>query len=439
MRFTSSIKVISWFTFLSLSSFVAFGGRARAQEATELSFVNGDPLPGAPELTPRGPYSVGVRTLNVTNADQVDVLGRMGGDVAARYDRPLTVEVWYPALIPEGQSEQVQYSDALPASADEPAIPFVTAGRALRDAAPDASAAPYPLIVVAHGYPGSRFQLAYLTENLASKGYVVAAIDHTDSTNADVGAFQSTLFNRPLDIRFTIDEMERFSADSNSFLSGLLDAQNTGLVGYSMGGYGALNVAGAGFNGVMRAFVGDFAAPLLANNPAFAADSRVKAVVALAPFGADLSIAGAPGRGFWDVDALAAIRVPVFFMAGQLDDVAGYEDGPRHIFEAAANSKRYLLTFENARHNIGAAPPPLAATSYENWVRYGEPAWDNRRLNNIVQHFTTAFMGLQLQGRADYQRFLDMATDIGAAGENGEWPGFPPRSTVGLRLEQGSP
>jgi hypothetical protein len=57
-------------------------------------------------------------------------------------------------------------------------------GRAVRDAPPHASDAPYPLVIVSHGYPGNRFLLSHLSENLASKGYVVAAIDHTDSTYA---------------------------------------------------------------------------------------------------------------------------------------------------------------------------------------------------------------------------------------------------------------
>lgn len=426
------LHLFSWLTLMSLSSLAVFSGRTLAQEATASTFVNGDPMPDAPVLAPRGEYAVGVRTLTVTNPDQVDVVSRLNGDADARYDRPLTLEVWYPAEIGAGEIEQSMYDDVLPPTADEPAIPFSFAGRALRDAAPDASGASYPLLVVAHGYTGSRYQLAYLSENLASKGYVVVAIDHTESTNGDIGPFQSTLMNRPLDIRFAIDQIEAMSSDEASFLNDLTDASNTGLIGYSMGGYGALNVAGAGYNAVLGSFVGEFAAPLLASNADFAPDSRVKAVVALAPFGADLTIAGAPGLGFWDAEGLAGIRVPVFFMAGSLDDVSGYETGSRFIYESAVNSDRYLLTFENARHNIAAAPPPVAATSYENWVRYGNSVWDNRRMNNIVQHFATAFLALHLKDDPKARDYFDVT-----AGE--EWPGFHPRSSVGLRLEQAAP
>jgi predicted dienelactone hydrolase len=51
------------------------------------------------------------------------------------------------------------------------------------------AAASYPLVIVSHGYPGSRLQMSYLTENLASKGYVVVAIDHLESTRADKAGF----------------------------------------------------------------------------------------------------------------------------------------------------------------------------------------------------------------------------------------------------------
>ncbi len=93
-------------------------------------------------------------------------------------------------------------------------------GQAVRDAAP-ASAGPCPLVILSHGYPGNRFLMSHLGENLAGKGYVVAAIDHADSTYADQGAFGSTLVNRPLDQRFALDEMERQSTTPGSLLFGL--------------------------------------------------------------------------------------------------------------------------------------------------------------------------------------------------------------------------
>ena len=131
---------------------------------------------------------------------------------------------------------------------NRPLIPFKFKGRARRDAVSNSSEGPYPLIIVSHGYTGSRLLFTYLTENLASKGYVVVSIDHTDSTFLDANNFNSTLLNRSLDDLFVLNEMARLSSDSSSFLKGLVNTDKAGLIGYSMGGYGAVNVAGGGYS-----------------------------------------------------------------------------------------------------------------------------------------------------------------------------------------------
>ena len=53
----------------------------------------------------------------------------------------------------------------------------------------------------------------------------------------------------------------------------------------------------------------------------------------------------------------------MLFVAGSVDDVAGYEKGTRAIYQAAVNADRYLLTFVNANHNAGA-PIPAPAEAY---------------------------------------------------------------------------
>ncbi|MFU8888762.1 MAG: dienelactone hydrolase, partial [Trueperaceae bacterium] len=58
--------------------------------------------PDAPELAAFGGQAVGVRTLEVVDPDRIDVLNTTAGAEAPRYDRSLTLEVWYPAALPEG-------------------------------------------------------------------------------------------------------------------------------------------------------------------------------------------------------------------------------------------------------------------------------------------------------------------------------------------------
>lgn len=404
-------------------------------------FVFGDMLPDAPELAPRGTYSVGVRSLTLTHADQLDVLHAKDGQTP-RYNRVLPVEVWYPATIPSTQAERVMYDQVMGSSNDpkRPLIPFTFAGRALRDAEPKRDASAYPLVIVSHGYLGSRLLLTYLTENLASKGYVVVAIDHAESTFRDAAGFPSTLLNRALDDLFVLNEMAKLGEKGQkSFLSGLLDANNTGLVGYSMGGYGALNAVGAGYSAQAGKLFGQLAGGSKAletrmmGSPEYKAslDPRIKAVVAFAPWGME--------RGVWDAEGLAGLRTPTLFVAGSKDDISGYEKGIKAIFDGAVNADRYMLTYLNARHNVAPNPPPAESLKpglhIDEYYRYAEPSWNERRINNINQHFVTAFLGMQLK-KLDYAPYLDVPQ---SANDSPVWKGFKPRSSVGLEMRHVKP
>ncbi|GAA4451123.1 hypothetical protein GCM10023189_12690 [Nibrella saemangeumensis] len=413
-------------------------GASIAQSQTE-PFVVGDPLPDAPELAPRGAYKVGVRTLKLTNPGQADILKAKDGKAPA-YDRPLTVEVWYPARIPQGQAELTQYEQVmgLANNPQRPVVPYTFAGRALRDAGPDVQSGPFPLVIVSHGYPGSRYLMTYLTENLASKGYVVVAIDHTESTYRDVASFSSTLLNRPLDDLFVLNEMARLSAKgSPSFLAGLCDASRTALIGYSMGGYGVLNVGGAGYSpqavSLFKQLAGgsDTLRLRAAGSPALKApvDTRIKAIIAFAPWGME--------RGVWDAEGLKGLRLPTLFIAGGKDDVSGYDKGIKLIYEGAVNADRYMLTYVNARHNVAPNAPVAAILKpglpLNEYMHYAEPGWNERRINNINQHFVTAFLGWHLKGQ-DNRKYLDVPEKV----TDGVWPGFKPRA-VGLEMRHAKP
>tara|TARA_R110002167_G_scaffold72932_1_gene204694 strand:+ start:4404 stop:5711 length:1308 start_codon:yes stop_codon:yes gene_type:complete len=402
-------------------------------------FLYGDQLPDAPELSARGEYKVGVQTINLVHKNQVDILNSKEGKDPL-YDRPITIEIWYPASVSE-DAKTVVYDEVMGTAGDtlRPLTPFTFKGRAYRDATPMTGKGKFPLIVVSHGYVGSRYLMTYLTENLASKGYIVAAIDHTDSTFKDANAFQSTLLNRPKDIRFIINEMEKIGAiGSKNKLENLIDSNNTGIIGYSMGGYGVLNVGGAGYS---EAFAGFYTGMTggstsisvnTANNEEYKklADDRIKAIVAFAPWGME--------RGVWDAEGLKGLKTPTFFVAGSQDDISGYEKGIKAIYEGAVNADRFLLTYKNARHNVAPNPPPAEALApglhIDEYYRYAEPSWDQRKLNNINQHFVTAFLGIHLKNQ-DYGKFLELQENSNEK----DWTGFKPRSSTGMELLHANP
>jgi predicted dienelactone hydrolase len=406
--------------------------------------------PDAPELAVPGPHAIGVRTIELINKDQINILNVEAGKDHPRYDRPLTVEVWYPAVGGEigGTYEGVFLRDGV--------TQVSLKGRAVRDAQPKkAETGAWPLVVISHGYPGNRFLLSHLAENLATKGYVVASIDHTDSTYNDQAKFGSTLVNRPLDQIFVLNEIDRLSRVSENFLAGIVDASNAGLIGYSMGGYGAIITAGGGVTAASTEY--EWGAPdgTLAIHQAGSEshnalpDPRYKAAIAFAPWGME--------RGFWDAEGLKGIKTPMFFVSGSIDDVSGYEKGVKAIYEQAANADRYLLTFENANHNAAA---PMSAPA-ESWKvseklgrapfdHYADPVWDTVRMNNIAQHFATAFLGKHLKGDEEMNAYLDLVEnaedgvwavneDKSLKPEHTYWKGFGERTAKGLSLMHAVP
>ena len=385
--------------------------------------------PSAPELAPYGQYAIGVRTMQATDRNRPDILNTKEGGPTARYDRTLTVEVWYPAALAAGQKAGGEYRAIL----RDPALTATIYGKAVRDAAPLKTATAFPLVIISHGYPGNRYLMSHLGENLASKGFVTVSIDHKDSTYDDQKAFGSTLYNRAFDQLFVLNEIDRLGkAGSGSFLAGLVDAGHAGLVGYSMGGYGAVNVVGGGYSKASETINGAPPNKLLAargaSNPEYARsiDPRIKAAIAIAPWG----MAG----GFWDAEGLKGIKTPVLFVAGSADEVAGYEKGTKAIYQAAVNADRYLLTFANANHNA-AAPMPAPLETYASadgrgtaFAHYADAVWDTVRMNNILAHFATAYFDLHLKGEQDKQAYFDPS-----------WKGFKRGTAVGLTLDHAAP
>lgn len=409
-------------------------------------------LPGAPELAAYGTMPVGVRQLEMVNPNQIDILSI---DPAAekptefpRYDRPLTVEMWYPAAADATGSTELR------AYLRDGTTEVTLTGKAMRDAVPAATDTPYPLVLISHGYPGNRFLMSHLAENLASKGYVVASIDHTDSTYRTQAAFGSTLVNRSLDQLFVLEEMAGLSAEGAEF-AGLYDANNTGLIGYSMGGYGAIITAGGGVTeasvgyswGGPHGTLGIHQAGSDTHNAL--PDARIKTAVAFGPWGMN--------TGFWDAEGLAGVQIPMLFIAGSQDDVSLYENGVRAIWDNVSGVETALLTYENGGHNSGAPMPAPAESFYFNEDKgfdisehYTDPVWNTARMNNIAQHFVTAWMDDALKSNNEAGSYLELTAnsndgvwsmnDDGTPKEDHSyWKGFAKGTAKGLRYEVKSP
>lgn len=217
--------------------------------------------------------------------------------------RALEMVVWYPST-----------TTATPQLIADNAV-FVGAS-AVRDAPP--TAGEHPLVVLSHGYRGNWSNQIWLASSLAQKGYIVAAINHPGSTTHDRSPQAAAqLWLRPVDLRRAIDSVttqpEKFGRVTNGQIAA---------VGHSLGGWTALEIAGARFD--PERFAQDCKAhPQLSGctvyekmNPAgtseamaaLAADWRDKRVTAVVTLDLGLS------RGMTD-ESLAALPVPALVIA----------------------------------------------------------------------------------------------------------------------------
>jgi dienelactone hydrolase len=261
-----------------------------------------------------------------------------------------------------------------------------------------------------------------MAENLASKGYVVASIDHDDRLASNPATYPlaivAAVTRRAADQRAAIAWLTTFAKAADP-LAARIDAGNIGLVGYSMGGYGVLPTVGAGH---------DPKGPLLAQVPTrgmepvlegAAAVPGVRAAVLIAPFGGRANV-----RAFSE-GGMAGVRVPSLWIVGDQDDVVGPE-GVKFLHDAAVNSDRRMLVFANARHNLGGNPPPPGAPDtgvLRDWM--DEPVWRKDIADAVVFRSLTAFFDLTLKGDAAKAKLLD-------ADDKGQLPGFQKRWQLGL-------
>ncbi len=382
----------------------------------------------APELARLGPVGVGHRVLHLVHGQQLNLwaVDAVTG-VVPRQDRSLAVDLWYPARVTSALRREV-YHGTLSSEPPLPPAAFTVPGVAVRNA--KAILGRYPLVVVSHGYGNDTAAFSWLGENLASKGYVVAAIRHVDPEYSDRKHFAWPVLRRPLDIAFVAGALqEQLGAE------GLIDASRTALFGYSMGGYGVLTGAGATL---------DAASPMVSVIPGkaltpYARDGaerdfvRVKhlqAVVAMAPAGGGASNA-------WGEQGVAEISAPLLLIAGNQDRTVDYATGARRFFETAVHVPRYLLTYREGGHSIGlAGSPPEMQSRLWNLDWFEDPVWRKERVVAINLHFITAFLDLYVKGDETRRAYLEgLPTDANP----GRWPdkpaapydAFSPGSVVG--------
>jgi dienelactone hydrolase len=121
----------------------------------------------------------------------------------------------------------------------------------------------HPVVVFSHGFTGTFTDYTFLFEDLASRGYVVASVDHTYEATAvefpdgrlvksvfgshltnyvrsDAQALAFAVSVRLDDLKFVLNELERLNAGHDSDFTAKLDLSRIALAGHSLGGLTAI-------------------------------------------------------------------------------------------------------------------------------------------------------------------------------------------------------
>ncbi|MGW7268239.1 alpha/beta hydrolase family protein [Streptomyces sp. NPDC054842] len=231
------------------------------------------PVPVFPE--PSGTFAVGTRVMQWTDPHRPE---RFTADPHDR--RTVVVQLWYPAQPSPAGSQRAPYlgrtprearivSDALARYAGLPGFLLDGVPRARTQAVFNAPVAGrggrFPVVLFSPGAGGVRTQNTAWAEELASHGYVVAALDHPYDSAAVVLADGRTITTtltstgdrdkdarlgagwtavRAADLRFALSQLDRMDrGEPNGPLTGRLDTGRVAVTGHSMGGAAALQAA----------------------------------------------------------------------------------------------------------------------------------------------------------------------------------------------------
>ncbi|MGW2520805.1 alpha/beta hydrolase family protein [Streptomyces sp. NPDC001617] len=205
---------------------------------------------------PTGPYAVGRDILHLVDEHRQDPWVPSAGP------RQLMVSMYYPARPGTGGPAPYMTTEAarlmlqlkLPGSTIPPEAVSATRTWSHTDAAPRHGR--YPLILLSPGFTMPRTEITSLAEDLASRGYVIALVDHTYENSGTTFPDGQTLTcavcddpdayppetieqSRAKDLSFVIDELTDRSHPAWRH-AGLIDSSRIGVAGHSLGGASAV-------------------------------------------------------------------------------------------------------------------------------------------------------------------------------------------------------
>lgn len=251
----------------------------------------------------------------------------------------------------------------------------------------------HPPLLFSHYSGGNRRTSTFLLKHLASHGYVVAAMDHSEVVAPELKRpdgespaerarrIDAIIASRVPDLRFLLDQLlDRGRVD--------LDASRIGLIGHSFGGWTVL--------------------------AATEADPRVRSVVALAPGGSSYV---RPGILPLTLDFAWGRDVPTLYLAAEFD-VPVPLAGVQEVFERTPASKRmfflrkadhqHFVDDVEAEHEAARTMPfPPDAAWIQAAMRPMTELCSAEQAHLFVRALALAHLDATLKDSSAAERFLD--------------------------------
>ena len=340
-----------------------------------------------------GPYAVGVTTMRMEDPARLDP--------GTQQPRPLMVEVWYPTTHLGTQGRKNTLNDfflggghpefsmalALAFQSDLESVNKTFKTISYRDA--PVFEGVFPLVLFSHGNGGMRSQNVFWCEHLASHGYIVVVPDHTTNCLTTGLAGEIIFFSdskearaqaakdRPLDLIFILDEMDKINRGADSRFRGRIDMELIAAAGHSFGGY---TVAAA--------------ADL---------EPRIDAIIPMAAVGNE--------RSRYDCPVM-------ILMATEDDTIKEKGNVVMRKYYADSQGPRYLVEFFNAGHYS-------FTEMYQFNPNYGDGCGKGKRITDgtdltyigmekafrLINGYTTAFLGKYIKGIRTYDAYLNTNHD----------------------------
>ena len=280
------------------------------------------------------PFRTGQKSITYTDASR---------------NRPLVTEIWYPTYDSLTREEVVK----------DRRLPFKTIKTVKNATIVNQK---FPLLLVSHGTGGNRFSLTWFIEKMVKQGYIVVSVDHYgNSTFNKLPREFVKWWERAIDIKYILTQVLE-----DPILGPKIDTSKIGGVGFSLGGYTNIALAGGYVDRTAKSdkntdhddrelppefpktdeiidFDNDSLIVSSYNKyKNLVKDNRIKAFFVMAP---------AIGFGFHSKEQTHKITAPVFIIAGKGDTNTPVKFNAEHYLHLIENSTLHLFD-ENVNHYV---------------------------------------------------------------------------------------